>query len=297
MKTRIAICQLNPRASKPEDNFRTIEQTIKNYSGRKVKLFIFPEDFLYGILRDRKEILAAGKRFNFWANKHCSLAKKYKVDLIPGSFPLLKNGKLFNTTIYVNHQGRILNKYSKTNLWLSERNEYIINPKPPKCFESVLGKTIQIICWDLMDNKLFEQAVKQNTEWIVNTSLWSVNQSNDLARKRGKTKNTYNLSYRKSERLDSIIEARVTEYNVGIIFCNIGGVHKYIGGNKNRQYAKSAGSTQILAPLDGIRTKVNSRKQQILICDIPPIKEFISDHEILYGRREDIKNDYPHGSL
>ncbi|KKQ34205.1 MAG: Nitrilase/cyanide hydratase and apolipoprotein N-acyltransferase [Microgenomates group bacterium GW2011_GWA2_37_6] len=225
MKTRIAICQLNPRASKPGDNFRTIEQTIKNYSGRKVKLFIFPEDFLNGILRSGEDILAAGKKFEFWIERFRKLARKYKVDLIPGSFPLFKEGKLFNATIYIDSLGEVLNQYSKTNLWLSERDGYSINTNPPECFQSILGKTMQIICWDLMDRKLFEKAVKQNVKWIINISLWSTNQSRDLERKRGKTKNKYHISIRRSERLNSIVETRSSEYNIGMIFCNIGGIH------------------------------------------------------------------------
>lgn len=289
MRPKIALCQLNPTANEPEKNFSTIKQIIKKYSKEKVALYIFPEDFLNGVLRSREEILTAGKMYKYWINKICSLAKEYNVNIVPGSFPLLKHQKLFNTTIYVNGKGKILNQYSKTNLWLSERKEYSQGNRNLKCFDSILGKTIQIICWDLMDHKLFEQGIKQDVEWIINTSLWCVNQSDDLVKQRGKTKNKYNLPYKNSERLNSIIETRVAEYNVGLIFCNIGGKHKYIGEDNNNQYAKSAGSTQILAPLDGIRKKVNSRKEQILICNIPEIKEYISDHEIFYGRREDIK--------
>jgi hypothetical protein len=59
------------------------------------------------------------------------------------------------------------------------------------------------------------------------------------------------------------------------------------------QHANSAGNTQVIAPLDVIRKTVKDRAEQILICDIPDIKDAIVDHEILWGRREDIKNNYP----
>ena len=151
-----------------------------------------------------------------------------------------------------------------------------------------------------MDRKLFEEAVKQDVEWIINVSLWSTNQSRDLKRIRGKTKNEYKISARKSQRLNSIIETRSTEYNVGMIFCNTGGIHKYVALDGKVQNARSAGYTQIIAPLDGIKKITKNRKEQVLICDVPQIKEYIFDHEILWGRREDIKNNYPHsqqGSL
>ncbi|PIU03902.1 hypothetical protein COT44_00795 [Candidatus Shapirobacteria bacterium CG08_land_8_20_14_0_20_39_18] len=293
MKTKIALCQLNPLSGKPEVNYQKIEKVLKDYSREKIALFIFPEDFLHGILRGHNEILEAGNHFRVWVKKFSSLAKKYNVDLIPGSFPVLRNDKLFNTTIYIDKKGRILNEYSKTNLWLSERDEYSSNTIPPQCFHSVLGKTAQIICWDIMNHKLFEEVVKQGAEWIINISLWSTNQTRDLAKRRGKTKNKYDILVRKSERLDSIIETRSTEYNIGMIFCNIGGIHNYIALDKKNQQARSAGRTQIITPLNGIKKIVSSRKEQIFICKIPDIKSYLSDHEILYGRREDIQNDCP----
>lgn len=294
MKTKVALCQLNPIAGEPEDNFKTLEHTLKKYSNKNVSLFVFPEDFLNGILRERKDILAAGKNFSVWIKKLSALAKKYNTDLIPGSFPLFEKDKLFNTTVYINRKGQLLNQYSKTNLWLAEREEYNISNKPPKCFNSVLGKTVQIICWDIMDHKLFEEAVRQGADWIINVSLWSLDQSRDLSRKRGKAKNKYSLSIRKSERLNSIIETRSTEYDIGIIFCNIGGDHSYVALDGMEQLARSAGSTQVVSPLDGIRKNVKNRKEQVLISDIPEIKDYISDHEIFYGRRKDVRNGYPY---
>lgn len=294
MKTRIALCQLNPMSNKPEENFLKIEKTLKKYFEKDISLFIFPEDFLFGILRDKTELIKAGGDFELWKKRFSNLSKKHKVDIIPGSFPLLNNERLFNTTTYINKNGEILNQYSKNNLWLSEREEYSPSLVPPKVFDSVLGKTVQVICWDLMDRKLFEEAIKQNAEWVINVSLWSTNQTRDLARERGKTKNVYRISTRKSERLSSLIEARCMEYNVGMIFCNIGGIHSYIASDGLKQNAKSAGCTQAITPLDNIKRITKNRKEQILICDVPEIKDYISDHEIFYGRREDIKNNYPY---
>lgn len=295
MITKIALCQINPLFNKPEINFDRMENIIDKYSRKNVELFIFPEDYIYGVLRDRNQIAEAGKNFNVWIKKLSSLAKKYKVDLIPGSFPLLENYKLFNTTIYLDKNGKVLNKYSKANLWLSERAEYISSASPSKCFDSILGRTVQIICWDLMNPKIFEDAVKQNAEWIINISLWSTNQTRSLARTRGKTKNKYHIPVSRSERLTAILETRSTEYNIGVIFCNIGGKHKYLADDGLLQHANSAGSSQIIAPLDAIKKSVKGRTEQILLYEIPDIKEYISDHEILWGRREDIKNNYPWG--
>jgi predicted amidohydrolase len=295
--TKVALCQLNPISGKPEVNFKTIGKVMAN---KNADLYIFPEDFLHGIMRGKNDLLSAGKNFDYWINKLCLLAKKYKADLIPGSLPLIKAGELYNTTVYIDKRGKLVNQYSKNNLWLSERSDYSPSLKPPKVFNCVLGKTAQIICWDLYDHRLFEEAVRQGAEWIINVSLWSTNQTRDLKKERGEAKHKYRISVRRSERLHSLIETRSSEYNIGIMFCNFGGHHSYISKDGRIQLAKSAGSTQIITPLDGVRKITKNNKEKIYIYEVPNIGDYLSDHEIFYGRREDIKNGYPYsqqGSL
>ncbi|MDO8638847.1 MAG: hypothetical protein Q7R43_04685, partial [Candidatus Daviesbacteria bacterium] len=189
--------------------------------------------------------------------------------------------------IYINHQGQIINQTKKTNLWLSERSDYAPSNNPPRCFKSTLGKTLLIICWDIMDHKLFEIAIKQGARWVIIISLWSINQSSDLVKERGKPLKMYpnNID---SKIIDSLINSRVNEYNIGIIFCNFAKTLRYQGKYTLSDIAISAGHTQIVSPLFQILKKINSRKEGILIHDIPDIKELIRDHEIFYGRREDI---------
>lgn len=286
MKTRIALCQLDITASVHE-NLRIIEDTLSGCAIKGVNLCVFPEDFLYGILKNRINVEIAARKFSSWTHIFCSLAKKYKVDVIPGSFPSYENGSLYNTTVYINSNGKLVNKHRKTNLWLSERSEYTASVYEPQCFKSVLGKTLLIICWDIMDHKLFRTAVEQHAEWVIIISLWSVNQSTDLTQERGKPLGKYagNVD---SKLIDNLIFSRANEYNIGIIFCNFAKSLRYRNKYGFYSHAISAGHTQIATPLSQISKKINGRKADILICDIPNIKQFITDHEILYGRREDI---------
>ncbi|HZE87349.1 MAG TPA: hypothetical protein VE090_04030 [Methylomirabilota bacterium] len=72
MKVKVALCQLNPLSGKPEINFYKIESVLKKYAKRNVALFIFPEDYLYGVLRNRNEIAEAGKNFDLWVKRLCN---------------------------------------------------------------------------------------------------------------------------------------------------------------------------------------------------------------------------------
>ena len=292
MKIKIALCQLNPVAGSPDRNLSTMEKALKKCVRRGVKLCIFPEDFLHGILRGENAIEDAGRKFPQWVSTFMDLAKKYNVDLIPGSFPRYEKDKLYNASVYISHTGKVLNQYSKTNLWLSERVEYQPSLEPPKVFRSPLGKTLLIICWDMYDHGLFESAVNQGVEWIINIAFWSVNQSHDFVLNRGKPKHKY-IGYSDSQIIDSMIQARVSEYNVGMIFCNFAKTHVY-AGRRGPDKAVSAGHSQILSPLHKVKKKINSRDEKILICDVPDIKPYIKDHEIFYGRREDIRANYPY---
>ncbi len=170
--------------------------------------------------------------------------------------------------------------------------EYYPSIEAPKVFTTPLGKTLLIICWDLLDHRLFESAVKQGVQWIIDIAFWSVNQSNDLSCERGKSPRKYR-KYSDSQIIDALIKTRVTEYNLGVIFCNFGKTHAY-AGRRGTDKAISAGRSQLLSPLHEIQKKIGHRKEQVLICDIADIKPLIRDNEIFYGRREDIKLGYPH---
>lgn len=293
MNKKIALCQLLPEAYNPERNLFLMKKTISTCSKKGAVLCIFPEDFLYGILRDRSGLVKAGKKYSYWLNHFRSFSTKYNIDIIPGTFPLYNDGKLFNSTVYIDKKGNVLTQYSKTNLWLSERAEYTPSITPPKCFESALGKTVIIICWDIFDHKLFESAIRQGAEWIIVLSLWSMNQSEDHKIERGVPSGK--CKYRDSKMIDAIIQTRVAEYNIGIIFCNFAKTLFYTEKTGITQRAISANRTQVISPLNQVYKRLTNKKETILFADIPPIDQSIYDFEIYYGRREDIVSGYPYG--
>lgn len=291
MKTSIAINQLNPLASQSAVNFKVMQETIAQNAADGSILSIFPEDFLHGVLRSRADLVKAGRQFDEWVIKFCDLARQYQIDIIPGTFPYYKNGNLYNSTVYINGLGHVITTYSKNNLWLSEREEYQPSLKPPDVFEGVLGKTAIIICWDLLDHTLFEAVVRQGVEWIIVLSFWSINQSKDLAMNRGVVRNHY-TSFSDSKLIDTLVSARVAEYNIGVVFCNFAGTHEYIS-DTGPQVAISANRSQIVAPYFAFRANLRNRKEATLVYEVNSVEQAIKDFEINYGRRSDIISSYP----
>jgi predicted amidohydrolase len=295
MKTFISINQLNPISNQPSLNFATAQKTIAQNAAEGSRLAIFPEDFLYGILRDRKDLMNAGQQFEVWVKKFCDLAKKYQIAIIPGTFPCLKDGSIYNSTVYIDEQGNVKTKYSKNNLWLSERDDYRPSLQFPEVFKGVLGRMTIIICWDILDHNLFEYAVKHGAEWVVVLAFWSTNQSKDLAIKRGvpRSKRSHNIS--SSKMIDYLVLSRVAEYNVGIIFSNFAGIHEYAGVN-GPQRAISANRSQLISPYGAVQVALRNRKEASLFCKLGDTKQDMKDFETHYGRREDIMNSYPWSS-
>ena len=103
------------------------------------------------------------------------------------------------------------------------------------------------------------------------------------------------MGFSDSKLIDSIIQARCNEYNIGIIFCNFAGTSFYIGNNGKKQKAVSANRTQIATQFNKFSQKITNRKEKIVIVNIPVLTEQIKDHEIYYGRREDVVKEYPYG--
>lgn len=291
MNTTITINQLLPLANKPAVNFKVMQETIIKNSAEGSTLSIFPEDFLYGVLRSYSELHDAGQQFESWIKKFCELAKKYRTAIIPGTLPSIKNGEIHNSTVYIDKTGTVVAMYSKNNLWLSERGEYKPSLQLPKVFDSVLGKTAIIICWDIFDSRLFKHAIKQDAEWIIVLAFWSTNQSKDMAMSRGIVKNHYS-GFSDSKMLDSLIQSRVAEYNIGLIFCNFAGKHDYTGIT-GPQRAISANRSQVVTPYLNVQYRASNRKEVSLKCRLDSITQSIKDFETHYGRRLDIANSYP----
>ncbi len=287
---KIALNQLNPQ-SNPRLNFETMEKTIKHNAASGARLSLFPEDFLYGIIRDHDGLRAAAQQFPDWTREFSALARKYNIDIIPGTLPSSSDGRFYNSTVYINNAGKILSQYSKSNLWLSERDEYTSSHHLPEVFTSVVGKTAIIICWDVFYRQAFEAAIKQGAEWVIVLAFWSINQSDDLRYKRGKASRRY-PDISDSKILDNLLRSRAVEYNCGIIFCNFAGVHTY-EGITGKQRAISANRTQVIDPHYKVYGRLSNRKEATLLCDVDDIKQSIEDFEIHYGRREDIIMNYP----
>lgn len=189
-----------------------------------------------------------------------------------------------------------MTQYSKCTLWLAERDEYTPSLDPPEVFESVLGKTSIIICWDILDHALFRSAVRNGTKTVICLAFWSSNQNEDLAQKRGRI-NKREWGYSDSSFLRDLVRVRAAEYGITMLFANFGGIHKYQGMSGEVRESRSAGQSHFATPRGGQSQAIFNRRPSILSVDIDPARLALEykEAEIGYGRHEDVVNNYPYG--
>ena len=115
MKVKIAAIQFDIKQFAPEKNLKKAEEYIKKAASAGADLVIFPEDFLTGPIGTRLEEFADTN--NTYCKHFLQLARKYEIDIVPGT--IIEKGKrgYTNTTYYLDYKGTIKARYNKINLW------------------------------------------------------------------------------------------------------------------------------------------------------------------------------------
>src|SRR3989338_3222243 len=168
MKFKITVVQFKIKQFSPEENLKRAEEFIKKASLSKTQVIIFPEDFITGPILGKKEFVDFEGKYRNYFQK---LAKKYSIAIVPGSFVEGDIRGWYNTTYYIDAEGKIRGKYKKINLWLPERR-YLTPGNEISVFNTKYGKVGLIICWDLMFPEIFRKMVKKGVNIVFCPSYW-----------------------------------------------------------------------------------------------------------------------------
>ncbi len=274
MRFKIAVVQFRITQYEPERNLEKMEMFIKKASS-KANVIIFPEDFLTGGLTGKeidKYADSDGKYKRIFQN----LAKKYKIDIVAGSIIEGTRTAKYNTSYYVDSNGKIRGKYRKINLWLTER-KHIAFGNEISVFNTKYGKAGLVICWDLMFPEIFRKMVRRGVKIIFCPSLWY----------KGKGFLSYK-KYNKNTEIDHVnvlCRARPIENNVIFVYANAVGKLKTSGGS----YDEAIGQSQIAVPIKGVLQKLDN-KEGMFIQEVDT--SILKDEEIAYRIRDDLKERF-----
>lgn len=270
MKVKIAVVQFKINQYLPALNLKKAEEFIRKASNKQADVIVFPEDFITGPI-------AGEKNFVDFKGKYKEIfivwAKKYKIDIVTGSFIECDSNKWFNTSYYINNKGNIKTQYRKINLWHPEKR-YLNKGNKISVFQTKYGKAGIIICWDMFFPEIFRQMINRGVKIIYCPSYWTVEDA------------SIGLKYNKKseiELVNNISVARAFENEIAFVYSNAAGKYN-IKGYKGTLI----GHSQITLPFVGAIKRLNHNEEEMFIQEINT--NILNDAERSYKIRRDLKS-------
>ncbi len=268
-KLKIAVVQFEIKQFAPEDNLAKAEGFIKKAANNGADIVVFPEDFITGPLFGKKEFVDFNGKYR---KQFQMLARKYAINVVPGSIIESDKKGWFNTTYYIDSAGNIKGKYRKVNLWIPERKE--LNYGNEVCvFNTKFGKIGLIICWDLIFPEMFRRMVQRGVNIVICTSYW------------GRKDAPIGLKYDADAELknvNSLCPARAFENEIVLVYCNAAGKYQF-----RKNIYPLMGQSQICVPFKGCIKKLEHNKEEMFVAEVDT--KILKDAERAYRIRYDLK--------
>lgn len=175
--TKICLGQILLEGGEPERNLQRIQDSVKNAHNNNCDIILLPECSDLSWTHPSSYSKASeipGKYSEVISN----LAREYNIDICCGLTEKAED-KIYNSAIYVDNKGNLIEKYRKINV-LSKGGIYSIGNKL-SVFQTRLGKVGINICSDNYANSicLAESICKMGADIILSPSSWTVNYSED----------------------------------------------------------------------------------------------------------------------
>jgi len=245
-------------------NLQKMEKLLAMSVKKGADVVVFPEYSVTGSVRRKPHLIDAKgkyrKIFSF-------LAKKHRIDIVPGSFIEREKGKAYNTSCYFERSGKMLGIYRKKNLWHSERGR-LARGRNISVFNTRFGRAALAICWDLSDPLIFREMARAGARIIYVPSFWS-----DAGVSNNKTE---------SRNIDALCHARAFETEAAIVYVNAAG--------KYSENDTLTGCSQLTLPIKGAVARLGHNREGILMARVGTGD--LERAAKVYKIRKDIRSGY-----
>ena len=236
MKGRIALVQFRSSLD-DETNLERMESFIKKERQRS-DLIVFPELAIKKTFSDVEE--------NVFLKLFGDIAKKNRIDIVPGSIIVRSGRKSYNRSYYIDRSGKVLAKYDKSNPWSSEN---VTRGSGPRAFRTRFGRTSMIICWDLAIPEVALRLAKLNLDLLICPSMWWKGSESG-----SRTNFTGGM-------VDALCLARSYESKAMVAYVNTAGKL-----DLKRFSDWSAGRSQIVAPFRNVVCSMKGSEEGVIRC-------------------------------
>lgn len=221
-KYRVALIQLHPLLLRPVDNFSTASTYIRDAASEGVSLAILPEYHLTSWRPDHPSFIEVCRSSANYLSEYRKLAAELNICIVPGTIVEVhfdehkKCEILHNVAYFINHDGTILHRYVKTNLWHPERPHLTSAPSHSRhtAFDTPIGRVGLLICWDLAFPEAFRELIADSAKTIIIPTFWTLADCSDYGLRQNP----------RSEALfvETMCTARAFENTCAVIFVNAG---------------------------------------------------------------------------
>ncbi|KAI8234811.1 putative nitrilase [Colletotrichum sp. SAR 10_86] len=131
---KVALVQTSPKVLDAEHNFNHASKQIRRASAQGASLAVLPEYHLMGWVPDDPSFALSADDAQRFLRRYQDLAAELHINICAGTIvsdastpkPTLLDGAkakrtLLNTSYFIDHDGQIVGAYTKTNLWIPER--------------------------------------------------------------------------------------------------------------------------------------------------------------------------------
>ncbi|KAK4695127.1 hypothetical protein P7C71_g2565, partial [Lecanoromycetidae sp. Uapishka_2] len=283
---KIALIQLYPQPLEPEKNFAKAAEFVVSAARKGAQLAVLPEYHLTNWVPDDPSFMGLCADWEKYVNKYKALAKEHKICIVPGTimetFKDEETGEdqLHNIAYFIDHNGEVLGRYQKKNLWHPERPHLTSSTEDPHLtFSTPIGPVGMLICWDLAFPEAFRELIAAGAKTIIIPTFWTLADCSPY----GLAKNPL------SEKLflETTLTARAYENTCAVVFVNAGAPPGDI-------HHRNAGLSRVAMPFVGAlgdETK-DTAAEGMSVVDVD--MEIIEEAEQNYKVREDIAGENWH---
>jgi predicted amidohydrolase len=269
MQINIAVVQFAIEQFAPEKNLAKAERFIQEAVAQQAQMIVFPEDFVLGPLNGRADLADFDGRYVKYLQE---LAVKYAIDIVPGSIIEGDETGLYNTAYYIDRSGKILGRYRKVNLWLSERG-YIDPGQHAVVCATRFGKVGLAICWDLAFPELFRALIAEGAEIVLCPSYWCFEDAGIGRLHDPNAEITF---------VDALCTARAFEQNIILVYANAAGTLDLEG-----EHGVLIGHSQVTAPFKGALQRCEHNREMMFVQSVDTA--LLADAETAYEIRRDLQ--------